>query len=818
MPKLRFIFLVLAMVGPVAILARAAQIVPTPQYNEPAKQAVLIPHGARVEIILAPAVAEVSSKSGLGADFIRRGLEAVDSSVRVEVEAGNASQPTGAHIYLWDYSVAHPPGAGLSFLDREVLTDPDHYGQSYVIRTPDTKSVWVVGSTDEGVLLGAMSVFQLIHDAGGGIEISGVYVRDYPDFRFRAAADWLLNGEANRWALERGQGPDAYKRLCERKLDEALRFKINMVVFDGFGWGLKQRFAGYGPLMRSLNQYARARGIYLVFGGYGASYGMTYQTGPLYESTSYLGEVFKNRESYPDGPTYECMGYSRAKKGVNPRIQGSCRANDELNKLKADELRKFVEAVEPGALYIHHEDFGDIHETQAGWLQRCERCRKRWPNDSLEAPDGGAAGLAHGYSALINAVNSVQSAADGYDASRDCAIILVSPVYMAESQPSDDWSQVLELWKNIGLQLPQAKNVLICFREIFPTGYGGEKWLTAFNSVANNAHLSLGTYLFFLGGADGYSTDNPLSATPAMNAMFRGATGIYNFSGDFYDEPMQVINAEYSWNTRSTGFFRDPARYEAAVQLWRQYMSEEGAPPELFGAGGVYEQACNLLYGPKAGPIMARYYRESAYVPDTDGERMTGQAPASIRSSYLPMVWDRAYAIPMHWRDLALDAQTWSKNITNERYVAEMGKLKLAPLEVHRRLVRRWTVLGQLNARGAADVEDAMRADPPPSCIEDLQFLKNSSDVDQLLMQALADFHRGMAKYLASPRRDATTDFEKALAEAQRAHQSAVNAFSPPVDPAGGETGAVRSYSERLVGAARDMLKCAEGGTRANLQ
>ena len=74
---------------------------------------MLIPHGGRVEIILAPAVAGVSSKSGLGADFIRRGLEAVDSSVRVEVEAGNASQPTGAHIYLWDYSVAHPPGAGL---------------------------------------------------------------------------------------------------------------------------------------------------------------------------------------------------------------------------------------------------------------------------------------------------------------------------------------------------------------------------------------------------------------------------------------------------------------------------------------------------------------------------------------------------------------------------------------------------------------------------------------------------------------------------------------------------------------------------------
>ena len=71
---------------------------------------------------------------------------------------------------------------------------------------------------------------------------------------FCATADWLLNGEANRWALERGQGIAAYKQLCERKLDEALRYKINMVVFDGFGWGLTQRFADYGELIRSLNQ------------------------------------------------------------------------------------------------------------------------------------------------------------------------------------------------------------------------------------------------------------------------------------------------------------------------------------------------------------------------------------------------------------------------------------------------------------------------------------------------------------------------------------------------------------------------------------
>jgi hypothetical protein len=800
-----------------ATLAGAAQIVPTPQYNEPMKEAVKIPRGGRIVIALGSANANGGTQLRLAADFVRRDLEAADRSLHVEIAAASATPAAAAQIYLWDYSADRKPGAALSFLDREVLTDANHGGQSYVIRTPNSNSLWVVGSTAQGALLGAMSVLQLIRKTPDGVELSGSYIRDYPDFRYRAAADWLLNGEANRWALERGQGIDAYKRLCERKLDEALRFKINMVVFDGFGWGLGQRFAGYGDLMRSLNQYARARGIHLVFGGYGASYGMSYQTGPLYESTSYLGEVFKNRESYPDGPTYECMGYQRAKKGVNPRILGSCRANDELNKLKGEELRKFVETVEPGALYIHHEDYGDIHDTQAGWLQRCERCRKRWPNDSVEAPDGGAGGLAHGYSALIQAVNSVKNPADGYDASRDCIINLVSPVYWADSRLTDDWSNALELWKNIGLQLPRAENVQICFREIFPSEYGGGTWLDAFNSVMRNHRLRLGTYLFFLGGADGYSTDNPLSGVPALNALFRGATGMYNFSGDFYEEPMEVINAEYSWNSHSTGFFRSPSRYDEAVSLWRRYMSEEGEPPELFGPAGIYRAACNLLYGPQAGEVMAAYYQESAPVPDTpEVSKRFQDTPASLRSSFLPMVWDRAYAIPKHWRDLALDAQTWTPEITNERYVKEMSLLGLTPREVHHRLARRWTVLSELNARGARDVEAALAADPRRSCVEDLKFLKTLFSVDQPLMSALGDFHRGMEKYMGSPQEadDAAPDFRKALEKAKQAHELAMQAFGPPVDPAGGETGAVQNYSGRLIDAIRDMLKRSADASR----
>ena len=168
---------------------------------------------------------------------------------------------------------------------------------------------------------------------------------------------------------------------------------------------------------------------------------------------------------------------------------------------------------------------------------------------------------------------------------------------------------------------------------------------------------------------------------------------------------MEVINAEYSWNTRSTGFFRDPVQYEEGERLNRQYMSEEGLPVEIFGPGGLYGDVCNLLYGPQAGPLMAAYYRESAEVPNR-GEVRT-ENPSGLEAmrrpmqlSYLPMMWDRLYAIPRHWRDLALDGQTWGEEITNERYLGLMAQLKLTPEELHRRLVRHWTVLGELNTRG----------------------------------------------------------------------------------------------------------------------
>jgi hypothetical protein len=91
-----------------------------------------------------------------------------------------------------------------------------------------------------------------------------------------------------------------------------------------------------------------------------------------------------------------------------------------------------------------------------------------------------------------------------------------------------------------------------------------------------------------------------------MNAHFLGARSIYNSTGDFYREPMELVAAQYSWNARAGGFFRDP-RNEAEMQGIESWIYEPGEPPEIFGPGRLFDRICERLYGKAAGPEMSAY-------------------------------------------------------------------------------------------------------------------------------------------------------------------------------------------------------------------
>ena len=722
------------------------------------------------------------------AQMARAGLNRQKDGITSDATAANA-----VCVHLWDYSRDQKPPVPLSSSDKDVLTAAAHCHQGYVLKSPDASTVWIVGASPQGVIWGVASLLQLRGVDKKGVYLQGACLRDYPHFEFRAASDWLLNIEINGWDLDRGQGSDEFARLVEARIDRALRFKINMAFMDGFGFGISQRPAYYQELMLRLNRYARQRGFTLCFGGYGASYGMAYEPVVMYEKgTAFKGQVFVNRRSYPEGPVYRCMGFPKARRGYEPAKLGSCRSNATLNQQKADELCQFVAAIEPGALYIHHEDFGGFDGTQKAWQQRCEQCRRRWPNDALQARDGGAGGLGHGYSALIEAVNSVKKPETGYDAVRDCQIILVSPVYLPDGPQSEDWTEAIELWRNIALEIPKAANVQACFREVYPLRTGGERFAERFTSALRDAGSPLRLFLFFTGGADRFYTDYPLSGAPALNALFWGSRGIYNASGDFYQEPMELINAEFSWNAQAKGF-RVPWDYTEAQQLVRSYMCDDDQPAAVFEPGELYDLACERLYGERAASWMAKYYRLSAMLPEAP-------ASSSARSrsmTYVPLTWDRAYAAPSHWRKLTQDSMTWGASIDDEVYAAALRRMGIDRVELHRRMARRWSVMSGLNRDALALLDNAIQAGPRPESLEDLRFLKTLLGVYQRMFDSLAAFHDAWHTRLSGRVPDRQR-VEAALRLASRTRQLAERAFPRPIDPVGGEIGTLLRLSKQL--------------------
>jgi hypothetical protein len=281
-----------------------------------------------------------------------------------------------------------------------------------------------------------------------------------------------------------------------------------------------------------------------------------------------------------------------------------------------------------------------------------------------------------------------------------------------------------------------------------------------------------------------------------MNAMFVGARSMYNFNGDFYQEPIEIINAEYDWNVHSTGFFRDPRTFKEATEMRRRFMLED-EPKEMLAPGGLFRTACDLLYGAKAGPIMADYYLTYETIQDTPEVQVRGNGGSS---TYLPMTWNRAYAPPQHWRHLALDSKTWDKEISNEAYASGVENLKISREELHRRLAHRWSVAAEMNRKGAAFVDRALAAEPLPESVDDLHFLQTSFRVGQPLIDSLAEFHSALQQHFSG--RDGAQGraaLESARAKAKRAQELAAQAFPQPLDPIGAEVGSLRKSTQRLV-------------------
>ena len=447
-----------------------------------------------------------------------------------------------------------------------------------------------------GILYATVTLKQLLKSKSGIITCPELCIRDYPDFEYRVACRWLICLEADRWSYDWGDGREKLLRRFREKLTFCLRHKINMIFFDGFEWN-SRKYPEYAADMRQLNKYASDRGIKLIFGGHGIGIGGRDPEAPGIENCGFMkGLGDKNRRSYPDGELYPCCGLKWEEK---TRYNGTCRSNKELNKLKKSELKKYVTDIEPRALYIHNEDVADFAIGSDMWKLRCPGCRKKWKNDNLEKIDGGAGAIAFGMNQLCEAVFSVKNKKSGYDAERDCVIILVSPAYGDYLSKDETWDKIVEMWSNISKGLKYNRNVLLGFREQFWRMDNSQLRIKELAKSLEDKGNGHGIFVFSVGGADLFSNNAMISATPLLNNYFEGATAVFNFSGILFQEPQQLINSEFSWNSSPAVDLADT--YEEAVQCYRKYTDLHYLPDEFKLSDAFFSKYCEYLYGVKAG-------------------------------------------------------------------------------------------------------------------------------------------------------------------------------------------------------------------------
>jgi sialidase-1 len=460
-----------------------------------------------------------------------------------------------------------------------------------------------VAAEPEGLLRAAATLLQLLSVDGGRVAAPQVEITDWPDVRYRSAADWLLNVECNRWAYDWGDGPKNYLARIERMLDFCFQYKINMVWFDGFGWNV-DRFPGYAQLMSHCTRAARRRGIKLVFGGYGGGYGTSYQQSEIYRC-GYFGQTFLNRRPWPDGPEYRCRGMGRV---AESRRYGTCLSNAGLCAAKIEEMKRFATAVEPGVMYIHDIDAGTWAASEESWKARCDACRQRWPSDDISSPQGQVGALAEWFGRVRTALDGVTTSS-GYRAAQDLTVIFVSPLYTEyyERGPSDLWQREVDYFAALGRLLGPRRNVEIGLREQFYRPGGGMK-IAHLRSAMDRAGNGLAIHVIAFGGGDHYLSDDLANVSGAMTPFYHGAESICLSNGGVHEEPIQVLNAEFLWNGRAAGYRTATSDEPSTVALFRRMCQGRCRPAEIFGPGELFQRICQRLWGPAAGREMYLAY------------------------------------------------------------------------------------------------------------------------------------------------------------------------------------------------------------------
>ena len=532
----------------------------------------------------------------------------------------------------------------LQFGEDKFFEEKNAREQGYIM-TRDANGVVITAQTSIGILYGLMTLCQLCEEAPETFEIY-----DRPQIRFRGNMNTLW-AESGIWSYDFGDGLEAACHRVEVAIDDAARSKLNMMYIDAFGYET-ERFPGYDKAMSRLAAYGRVRGVRMMFGAYGMSYGASGH------KNGYYGKVYRNRRPYPDGELYDCIGtYNKGHdpKDIKGASYGTCLTNRALTDDKIEEMRQYLRATGTSMIYMHNMDADQIHEPL--WLARCECCRKEYPNDSLYAEDGAAGAFAAFYDQILDAL---------LPEFPDLVICPVSPGYAyAHSSQDDDFEKCRQFWGAVYKFCRNREFIVPTFRELFYQHESNELRFDLIREVLP----SIGCVYFSSG--DGFYSDKIYTPSAAYVATMRDSDVMLCANGGALQKPTQMANAEYLWNPDHSAFWNLEflGSYQEQMAHYTDFREGHIRPEGIYGDGGLLETSCALLFGKAHAKRIADIFRlrgkngECPIFTACNVELWTNYTKVNF-----PMLWDTP-------------VEVFQQEMYRERF-SECGMVTLAAKEI----------------------------------------------------------------------------------------------------------------------------------------
>ncbi len=495
--------------------------------------------------------------------------------------------------------------------------------QGYILTRKDG-IVTITAQNSAGFFYGVMTLLQLYGNAP-----KEIVIKDRPNIRYRGNMNTLW-AESAVWSYDFGDGlENALKRIYQA-IDDMVKAKLNLMYYDAFGFAC-DRFPGYNKAMKSISEYAMARGMLTMVGGYGMGYGQS-------ASYTFMGKVFKNKYPYPDGEEYECIG--KCKQGLNKEIDdvfdisevkgrtfGTCLTNTELTNDKIQEMLEYMRETGTRVLYLHNVDACEIHE--ALWLSRCARCKKLYPNDDLYAKDGAAGAFAAFFDQIVTALKQEFP---------EAIICPVSPGYADHYIVDSYFEKCRKFWAAVMKYAKRTDGVIPIFREAFVQHDDDRMRL----NMIDESVQSYGC-VYFING-DGYYGDKWFTPCGAYIKFMPNADLVICANGNAIQKTTQYADAEYLWNQNNSAFYNLGEISKDFKKMTRDYedfsaglVRDEG----LYGEDGLLERSCELIFGEKYAKRIADLYRISGKENECPIFTFANvELWSGLLRKNLPMLWD----------------------------------------------------------------------------------------------------------------------------------------------------------------------------------